>query len=127
MIQNIGKKLSALAVIGVLAGAMPSSAQAGDGIDNGKACQAFLCLYGRLHHTGGHAGGGKQSACKSANSKFFSIRKFGWPTGYKPAKTARARMRYLMECRTALTAPQNMLDLQEVIAIYGTPFFDPPW
>lgn len=127
MNRTLLKKLSVLAVIGVLAGGVSTKAHAGDGIDNDKACQALLCLYGRLHHTGGHAGGGKQSACKSANKKFFSIRKFGWPSGYKPAKTARARMRYLMECRTALTAPQDLLDIQEVIAIYGTPFFDPPW
>lgn len=106
---------------------LASPAHAGDGVDNSTSCQALLCLYGRLHHTGGHSGGGKQSGCKSANDKFFSIRRFGFPTGYKPAKTARARARWLMECRTGLTNGSNIADLAEIIALYGTPFFDPPW
>lgn len=118
------KALSVAVFVGMLALAcLSENAQAQMQENNPEACQALLCLYGRLMHTGkNNVTGGKQPACQPATHKFFSILKF--TPFYNPVRTAQARTRFLEECSGAQV---NTLWVTEVISLYGTVMFDPPW
>lgn len=81
------------------------------------SCQALLCLYGRVTHSGG-----KQPACTPAINAFFSIRIF--TPFFNPALTAEARQKFLNQCSGAAV---NEMWVTAIIASYGSVFFNPPW
>ncbi|MBO5996179.1 MAG: hypothetical protein J6P00_03435 [Acetobacter sp.] len=81
------------------------------------SCQALLCLYGRVTHSGG-----KQSACTLATKAFFSIRIF--TPIFNPILTAEARRKFLNSCSGAA---ENEMWVTAIIASYGGLFANPPW
>lgn len=92
----------------------------GQAAGNVMSCSAVMCLYGRVSHMGGN-----QPQCKAPISTFFAIRVFGFPTGYLPGATSRARHRFLQQCTSAMSEPTDMLAIEQIILVYGTLMFDP--
>ena len=112
--RKIKIRLLATILLGVLVlSEIPTKAAHAGGL----SCQALLCLYGRVTHSGG-----KQSACILATKAFFNIRIF--TPFFNPILTAEARRKFLNSCAGAA---ENEMWVTAIIASYGGVFSNPPW
>lgn len=110
-------RVARAAFILFLLGPQPSFGQAAGNV---MSCSAVVCMYGRISRVGGN-----QAQCKAPINAFFSIRVYGFPTGYLAGATSRARHQFLQQCSSAMSEPTDMLAIEEIILTYGTLAFDP--